>query len=77
LPWLPWNINNPNPHFSKAHLTNLNLNNFKLIEAMGLKNIASSSPLMAFTCIPNFMKIYQAVEKLLVEDALTDRQPDW
>jgi len=28
---------NPNPQFSKAHLTNLNLNNFKMIEAMGLK----------------------------------------
>jgi hypothetical protein len=28
---------NPNPQFSKAHLTNLNLNNFKMIEAIGLK----------------------------------------
>jgi hypothetical protein len=37
LPWLPWNINNPNPQFSKAHLTTLNLNNFKMIEGMGLK----------------------------------------
>jgi hypothetical protein len=26
--------NNPNPQFSKAHLTSLNLNNFKIIEAM-------------------------------------------
>jgi hypothetical protein len=24
----------PNPQFSKAHLTNLNLNNFKMIEAV-------------------------------------------
>jgi hypothetical protein len=39
-----WNINNPNPQFVKAHLTNINLNNFKMIEAMGLKSIASSSP---------------------------------
>jgi hypothetical protein len=31
------NINNPNPQFSKALLTNLNLNTFKIIEAMGLK----------------------------------------
>jgi hypothetical protein len=28
---------NPNPQFSKAQLTNLNLNNFKMIEDMGLK----------------------------------------
>jgi hypothetical protein len=28
---------NPNAQFSKAHLTNFNLNNFKIIEAMGLK----------------------------------------
>jgi hypothetical protein len=28
---------NPNPQFSKAHLTNLNLINFKIMEAMGLK----------------------------------------
>jgi hypothetical protein len=30
----------PNPLLSKAHLTNLNLNIFKIIEAMGLKIIA-------------------------------------
>jgi hypothetical protein len=35
--WLPWNINNPNPLLSKARLTKLNLNNFKTIEAVGLK----------------------------------------
>jgi hypothetical protein len=28
------NINNPSPELSKAHLTTLNLNNFKMIEAM-------------------------------------------
>jgi hypothetical protein len=28
---------NPNPQFTKAHLTNLNLDNFKMIEVMGLK----------------------------------------
>jgi hypothetical protein len=37
LPWLPWKTNNPNPLLSKARLTNLILNNFKIIEAMGLK----------------------------------------
>jgi hypothetical protein len=47
---VPWNINNPNdsnnpnPKLSKAHLTTLNLNNFKMIEAIGLKIIASRSP---------------------------------
>jgi hypothetical protein len=29
--------NNPNPQFSKDDLTALNLNNFEMIEAMGLK----------------------------------------
>jgi hypothetical protein len=36
--------NNPNPQFSKAHLTTLNLNNFKIVEAMGLKIIALRAP---------------------------------
>jgi hypothetical protein len=41
VPWLPWNINNTNAWFIKAHLRNLSHNNFKIIEAMGLKiNIA-------------------------------------
>jgi hypothetical protein len=35
---------NPNPQFSKAHLKTLNLNNFKMIEFIGLKIIASRSP---------------------------------
>jgi hypothetical protein len=35
---------NPKTLLSKAHLTNLNLNNFKMIEAIGLKIIASRSP---------------------------------
>jgi hypothetical protein len=39
-------INNPNPLLSKAYLTNLNLNHFKMIEAMGLKIIALRSPSM-------------------------------
>jgi hypothetical protein len=37
----------PNPQFSKAHLTNLNLNNFKTIEVLELKIIASRSPWLA------------------------------
>jgi hypothetical protein len=35
---------NPNPQISKAHLTNLKFDNFKMIEAKGLKIIASRSP---------------------------------
>jgi hypothetical protein len=38
------NINNPNPLLSKADLTTLNINQFKTIEAMGLKTIASRFP---------------------------------
>jgi hypothetical protein len=37
LPILPRNINNPIPQFNKDHLTNLNLNNFKIIETMVLQ----------------------------------------
>jgi hypothetical protein len=62
---------NANPQFSKAHLTNSNLGNFKLVEDMRLQNIASRS-------LPNIMKIYQAVKKLLVGDTQTEtrRQTD-
>jgi hypothetical protein len=42
--WLPWNVTNTNPQFSKANLTTLNLSNFKMIEAMVLKIIALRSP---------------------------------
>jgi hypothetical protein len=35
---------NRNPQFSKAQLTTLNINDFKMIESMGLKIIASRSP---------------------------------
>jgi hypothetical protein len=38
---------NTNTQFSKAHLTTLKFNNFKMIEAVGLKIIASRSPRMA------------------------------
>jgi hypothetical protein len=74
LPWLPWDINNPNPQFSKAHLTNLNLSNFNGIEAMGLKNYCFEVHLNGITSEPNFMKFYQAVQKLLVGDTEIDRQ---
>jgi hypothetical protein len=38
------NINNPNSQFSKADPTTLNLNNFKIIKAMGLNITASWFP---------------------------------
>jgi hypothetical protein len=37
-------MNNPNPQFNKAHLANLNLSNFKMIEAMELKSISPRFP---------------------------------
>jgi hypothetical protein len=73
LPWLPWTINNPNPQFSKVHLTTLNLNNFKMIEAMG-KNYCIEVPLNGTTSVPNFIKFYHAVKKLLAGDTQTDIQ---
>jgi hypothetical protein len=35
-----WYTKNPNPLLSKAHLTNLNLSHYKMVETMGLKIIA-------------------------------------
>jgi hypothetical protein len=55
-----------NPIVGKAHLTTLNLNNFKMMEAMGLKIIASRSHLNDINSVLNFMKLYQAFQKLLV-----------
>jgi hypothetical protein len=63
---------NTNPQFSMTHLTTFNLNNFKMIEAMGLKNYCIEVPLNGITSTPNFMKIYQAVQKLLA-GTQTDR----
>jgi hypothetical protein len=53
---------------NKAHVTTLNLNNFKTIEAMGLKEV----PLNDIISVPNFTKIYQVVHKLLVGDIQRD-----
>jgi hypothetical protein len=68
---LPWNINTPNPQFSKAHLRNLNFSKFKIIEPVELKNYCVEVPLNGIASVPNFTKIYEAVQKLLVGD--TDR----
>jgi hypothetical protein len=48
---------NPNLLFSKAHLTNLNLNNFKTIEAMGLKIIDSRCSWMALAPYQTSLKL--------------------
>jgi hypothetical protein len=37
-------INNPNPLLSKAYFATLNLSNFKMVEAMGLKIITLRPP---------------------------------
>jgi hypothetical protein len=60
---LPWYTKNPNPLLSKAHLTTLNLNNFKIVEA---KNYCIKVPLNGITSLTNLMKIYQLISKLLV-----------
>jgi hypothetical protein len=62
---------NPNPQFRKAHLTNLNNNNFKMIEFIGLKINGIEVPLNVITFVQNFIKFYQAVQKLLVGDRQT------
>jgi hypothetical protein len=43
-----------------------------MIEALGIKNYFIEVPLNGITSVPNFMKFYQAVQKLLVEDTQTD-----
>jgi hypothetical protein len=40
----PTMSNNTKPLLGKAHLTTLNLNNFKMVEAIGIKIFESSSP---------------------------------
>jgi hypothetical protein len=79
LSWLPWNINNPNPQFSKVNLTNLRLNNFKIIKAMGLKRLLRQGPL---ECHYLRTKFYENLQKKLKiiggghTDIQTDTQTD-
>jgi hypothetical protein len=44
--WKPKNAKkkNPNRLLSKAHLTNLDFNHLKIVEAVGLRIVASRSP---------------------------------
>jgi hypothetical protein len=44
-----------------------------MIEVMGLK-LLHRGPLDDIKSVPNFMKIYQAVQKLLVRGTQTDKQ---
>jgi hypothetical protein len=60
------------PTVNNAHLTNLKFKNFKVAEAMRLKIIA----LNGITSVTNLMKIFQAVQKLLVGDTQTDTETD-
>jgi hypothetical protein len=60
------------PQLSNVRLANLNINNFKTIEVMGLKNYCLEVTLNGITSLPNFVKIYPAVQNLLLEDIQTD-----
>jgi hypothetical protein len=44
----------------------IHINKFKMVEAMGLKTYWNEVPLNTITPLQNFMKIYQAVQMLLV-----------
>jgi hypothetical protein len=57
---------------SKYKVALWQLNNFKMIEAMGIK-IKNQCPLEWHYSVPNFTKIYQAVQNLLVGYTQTDR----
>jgi hypothetical protein len=64
--------NKSNTLLSKADLTNMNLDNFKMFAGMGLKNYCIVVTLNGITSIINFIKIYLSVQKLLVEYAQTE-----
>jgi hypothetical protein len=65
--------NNPNTQFIKAHLTNLNLNDFKMIEAMGLKRL-HRGPLELHYLRTNFLEIVRNGSKVISGG---DTQTDW
>jgi hypothetical protein len=74
LLWLTWNKNNPRPT-----LTNLNLNNFKIMEAMGLK-LLLRCPLEGHYLRTKFNEnLPRGSEEFSREhtDRQTDRQTDW
>jgi hypothetical protein len=62
---------------SKAHLTNLNLNNYKKDSSYGIESYCIEVPLNDITSVQFFMKIYEAIPKLLVGNRHAQRQTDW
>jgi hypothetical protein len=82
LPWLPWNINNINPQFSKDHLASMNLSNFKIIEAMGLQ-IIHRGHLEWHSLCTKFHENLPSGPKVIggggtqADRRHTDRQTDW
>jgi hypothetical protein len=63
---------NPNPQFSKADLTTLNLSDFKMIEAMGLK-LLHRGPLEWNYILTKFHEILPSGSKVISGEH-TDRQ---
>jgi hypothetical protein len=70
----------PKPLLSKAewcryciHFTTLNLNHFKMDEAIGLKAVESRSPYNGITPIQHFIQIYELVQKLFGGHTQADR----
>jgi hypothetical protein len=61
-----WNNQNNNDYTTR-------MTKYKFIEAMGLKSYCVEVTLNGIISVPNFIKIYQAVQKLLVGDTQTDR----
>jgi hypothetical protein len=70
----------PNTQFSKAHLTSLNLNNFKTIEAMGLKIAASGLLECNYLCtsfhenVPSGSEVISGTHTHTHTHTQTDRQ---
>jgi hypothetical protein len=67
---------NTNPQNTKVHLTNSNLNNFKTIEAMGLKIIASRY-LQWHHLRTKFYETLPSGSKVISGGHIEDRQTDW
>jgi hypothetical protein len=76
LRWLPWDINNPNSQFRKAHLTTLNLYNFKIIEAMGLKKLLRGDPLEWHYLRTRVHEILLSRSKVIMGATQPDTQTD-
>jgi hypothetical protein len=62
--------------FSKAHLINLNFNDFKMIKAMGLK-LLHRSPLEWHNLRTKFLEILPNGSKVFSGGHTADTQTDW